>query len=83
MESQEFESKWENLLLMLDDRLQLGLLNKLEALNGHYLEGDTIILETNNQLDFEYLSKPQVKQQIELFLKETFESISEVQIVNL
>lgn len=83
MEPQEFETKWESLLVTLDERLQLGLLNKLEALNGHYLEGNTIILETNNNLDYEYLSKPQVKQQIELFLRETFDSVEDVQVINL
>jgi len=67
--------QWDKLLQILDDKLQLGLLDKLRRVNSYHLEEDTLFIEPMDHIDAQYFQKEPVMQQLSLFVEETFGSV--------
>lgn len=61
---------WEKLLLVLDDKLQFGLLERLRRASEFRFEGGTLIIAPGSKEDFSYLSKDTVHQQLSLFAEQ-------------
>lgn len=61
---------WDKLLAELDDKLQLGLLDRLRRISAYHFENDTLYLETANAEDEQYLKKAAVATQLLLFAQE-------------
>jgi hypothetical protein len=64
--------EWDKLLTILDDRLQLGLLDRLKRVKEYHVEGNTLVILPGNQEDATYLAKDTVKQQLSLFVEDAF-----------
>ena len=62
-----FPDKWERLLAELDDKLQLGLLDRLRRVTSYHFEDQTLCIEAGSSQDLEYLQKYSVKQQLTIF----------------
>ena len=60
--------KWEKLLIELDDKLQLGLLDRLRRIESYHIEEKSLILVPGNADDAQYLMKESVKQQLSVFI---------------
>lgn len=58
--------KWSKLLGYLDDRLQLGLLDRLSRISAYHVEADTLHLILPSAADVDYLQKPAVLQQLQV-----------------
>jgi hypothetical protein len=58
--------RWGELLRYLDERLQLGLLDRLRRVTSYSLEGEMLEITCANPGDEEYLSKAVVMQQLRL-----------------
>ncbi len=61
---------WEKLLADLDEKLQLGLLDKLRRIQGYHFEGDVLFLEAGSDEDSAYLSKPATFQHLEVLAQD-------------
>jgi hypothetical protein len=61
---------WSKLLADLDEKLQLGLLDKLRRIQGYHFEGDTLFLEAASEDDEAYLSKSATLQHLELLAQD-------------
>ncbi len=48
---------WEKFLADLDEKLQLGLLDRLRRVQGYHFESDTLFLEPGSKDDEAYLQK--------------------------
>lgn len=70
---------WEKLLVELDDKLQLGLLDRLRRITAYHFENEILYLETSLPDDEQYLKKPAVAQQLLLFAEEVT-GVKEVKI---
>lgn len=70
---------WEKFLAELDDKLQLGLLDRLRRITAYHFENDILYLETSIAEDEQYLKKPAVAQQLILFAEEVT-GVKEVKI---
>lgn len=63
--------RWENLLRVLDEKLQLGLLDHLERVSSYHFENDTLFIQPGSTADLEYLSKPTFFQQLQLLAQDS------------
>lgn len=63
--------KWGKLLEELDDKLQLGLLDRLRRVASYHFEGSTLYIEPGSSEDLVYLEKDSVKQQLTIFASGT------------
>jgi hypothetical protein len=70
---------WEKLLAVLDDKLQLGLLGKLQSVTSYHFENNILYIEPGSVEDYAYLSKPATFQQLELFAQD----VTKVSVVKL
>lgn len=71
---------WNKLLQELDEKLQLGLLDKLRRASGYHLESGTLWIDPGSSVDEEYLKRPSVTQQLLLFSESVDSSIGSVKI---
>ena len=62
--------RWEALLVLLDERLQLGLLGYVSRVSSYHFEGEVLFLEPNSPADAAYLKRDAVLRQLELFAQE-------------
>jgi len=58
--------RWNRLLVSLDEKLQLGILDHLRKIKGYHFEEDILYLEANSPEQEAYLSKDTVGQQLQL-----------------
>lgn len=61
---------WGKLLTHLDEKLQLGLLDKLRRIQGYHFEGDVLFIEAGSDDDEIYLSKPATLQHLEVLAQD-------------
>ena len=61
---------WNKLLEELDEKLQLGLLDKLRRIQGYHFEGETLIIEAGTDDDENYLKRPATLQQLGLYAQD-------------
>lgn len=61
---------WEKLLETLDEKLQLGLLDRLKNAISYHFEADVLYIEPGDDDDAEYLSRDAVFQQLQLFAQD-------------
>ena len=59
--------RWEKLLVDLDEKLQLGLLEYLRRVNAYHFEEDILYIEPANEADHEYLAQDSVFQQLQIY----------------
>lgn len=71
--------QWNRLLTILDDRLQLGLLDKIRRVASYHLEGGVLYIEPGDTTDEAYLTRDPVMQQLRLFVEDAF-TVTEVKI---
>ena len=62
--------RWEKLLNLLDERLQLGLLDRLKKVSTYHFEEDLLIIEPASKEEYEYFAREGIRQQVELFARE-------------
>ena len=62
---------WNRLLSDLDEKLQLGLLDRLKRVASYHVEDETLFIEPGSPDDAQYLTKDTVFQQLELLAQET------------
>lgn len=60
---------WQKLLDELDEKLQFGLLEPLRRSTSYHFEDNTLFIEPSTQDDFNYLNKPPVLQQLQVFVQ--------------
>lgn len=61
---------WDKLLAALDEKLQLGLLERLRNAASYHFEADVLYIEPGDDDDAEYLSRDAVFQQLQLFAQD-------------
>ncbi|MCO6430928.1 MAG: hypothetical protein J5J00_08710 [Deltaproteobacteria bacterium] len=75
--------RWEKLLMALDEKLQLGLLDRLRRVTRYEFTkesaGEALIIETASAEDEEYLSKEPFFHQLELLAQDAI-GVERVQI---
>lgn len=57
---------WDKLLVELDEKLQLGLLDHLKRIASYHFEADVLYVEPGTPEDEKYLSKDSALQQLQL-----------------
>ena len=62
--------RWEKLLMALDEKLQLGLLDRLRRVKTYNFEDNILTIEPNSADDNEYLSKEPFFHQLEILAKD-------------
>ena len=63
-------AKWEKLLTVLDEKLQLGLLDYLRRVTAYHFEDDVLFIEPGSKADEEYLKREGVFQQLNLLAQD-------------
>jgi hypothetical protein len=63
---------WTRLLEVLDEKLQLGLLDKVKRVHSYHVEDGTLFIEAGSVADRDYLCKEAVHQQLRLFAEDIF-----------
>lgn len=58
---------WNKLLHELDEKLQLGLLDRLKRASSYHFEADTLFIEPGEPADLKYLQKDSALQQLQIF----------------
>lgn len=61
---------WETLLKALDEKLQLGLLDRMRRVAHYHFEGDTLFIEPATEEEAAYLSKDSVFHHLELLAQD-------------
>ena len=61
---------WDKLLVELDEKLQLGLLDKLRRVQGYHFEEQILFIEPASNEDHSYLSKGATLQHLELLAQD-------------
>lgn len=74
--------RWESLLKLLDEKLQLGLLDHLKKVNSYHFEDDTLFLEPASKEEAQYLARESVVQQLKLLAQDVVR-ITEVKVTKL
>ena len=64
-------NEWDAFLTALDDKLQLGLLRKLEGVRSYHFEDDILYIEVGSAKDYDYLSENAHFQQLEILAQAT------------
>ena len=62
--------RWELLLSVLDEKLQLGLLDYVSRVTSYHFEDDTLFIEPGSEADMAYLKRDAVLRQLELFAQD-------------
>lgn len=62
---------WEKLLNDLDEKLQLGLLDRLRRVEGYHFESDTLFVDASSKEDQGYLTKAVNFQQLSLLAQQS------------
>jgi hypothetical protein len=70
---------WERLLSELDEKLQLGLLDRLRRVGAYHFETDILFIDPSSADDVSYLTKGPTFQQLELLAQDATK-IREVRI---
>lgn len=70
---------WTKLLEDLDEKLQLGLLDKLRRVQGYHFEGQVLFIDPSSDEDHAYLSKTATRQHLELLAQDAT-GVKEVRI---
>lgn len=70
---------WNKLLAQLDDKLQLGLLDRLRRVSAYHFETEILFIDPSSPSDAEYLKKGHTLQQLELFARDAA-NVEEVRI---
>ena len=65
---------WQRLLDTLDDKLQLGLLDHLKRVASYHFEEDILYIEPGNPEDAQYLNRPGVFQQLQIYAKHSIKA---------
>lgn len=65
------QKRWQKLLELLDEKLQLGLLDQLRRVHCYYFEQDTLYLEPSDTTNAESLTREPLLQQLQLFARAT------------
>ncbi|MBX7143076.1 MAG: hypothetical protein K1X79_01360 [Oligoflexia bacterium] len=58
---------WNKLLHELDEKLQLGLLDRLRRATSYHFEAETLYIEPGDANDLKYLQKDSALQQLQIF----------------
>lgn len=61
---------WDKLLSDLDEKLQLGLLDRLRRVCAYHFEGETLFIEAGSPEDDAYLQKPSHLQHLTLLAQD-------------
>jgi hypothetical protein len=72
---------WDKLLSELDEKLQLGLLDRLRRVSAYHFETEILFIDPSTPEDYNYLSKGPTFQQLELLAQDATK-IREVRICN-
>ena len=72
---------WEKLLNELDEKLQLGLLDRLRRVAAYHFETEILFIDPSSTEDSAYLNKGPTLQQLELFAQDATR-VREVRICN-
>jgi hypothetical protein len=72
---------WEKLLTELDDKLQLGLLDRLKRVAAYHFETEILFIDPASPDDLAYLNRGATLQQLELFAQDAAK-VREVRICN-
>jgi len=70
---------WERLLGELDEKLQLGLLDRLRRVAAYHFETEILFIDPSSPEDCAYLNKGPTLQQLELFAQDAA-NVHEVRI---
>lgn len=70
---------WERLLSELDEKLQLGLLDRLRRVGAYHFETDILFIDPASVDDAQYLTKGHTLHQLELYAQDSTK-IREVRI---
>jgi hypothetical protein len=62
--------RWQKLLDVLDEKLQLGLLDHLRKVAAYHFEENILIIQPQTEDSREYLTKDTVLKQLELFAQD-------------
>ena len=62
--------RWEALLEVLDEKLQLGLLDQLKKISSYHFEADVLFLVPGDEENHEYLSNTTNLQHLEILAQE-------------
>lgn len=65
--------RWEKLLTVLDEKLQLGLLDRLKRITSYHFEDDVLYIESGDKPDQEYLTKDSCYQQLKLMAEDVIQ----------
>ena len=72
---------WEKLLTELDDKLQLGLLDRLRRVSSYHFETEILFIDPASIDDANYLNKGATLQQLTVFAEDAAH-VREVRICN-
>lgn len=65
--------RWQKLLSDLDEKLQLGLLDRLRRVNAYHFETEILFIEPATSADESYLTKGPTLQQLALLAQDATE----------
>lgn len=71
--------RWDKLLIELDEKLQLGLLEHMRRVSSYHFEGDVLYVEPGSEEDKEYLKRDATFQQL-VFLAQEAVGIEKVKL---
>lgn len=71
--------RWQKLLSELDEKLQLGLLDRLRRVEAYHFETEILFIDPASPEDAEYLTKGATLQQLQIFAGDSA-NVSEVRI---
>ena len=63
--------RWDLLLAALDEKLQLGLLDRLKRINSYHFEAEVLYIEPGDAKDQEYLMRESAVQQLKLLAEDS------------
>jgi len=72
---------WQKLLADVDEKLQLGLLDRLRRVAAYHFEADILFIEPANPEDAAYLNKGSTFQQLQLLAQDAT-NIREIRVGN-
>jgi hypothetical protein len=72
---------WEKLLTELDEKLQLGLLDRLRRVAAYHFETEILFIDPSSLDDANYLNKGATLQQLTVFAEDAAK-VTEVRICN-
>ncbi len=61
---------WDKILMLLDEKLQLGLLEHLKRVSSYHFEDNTLFIEPGDSKDCEYLKREPVLHQLKILAED-------------